>query len=276
MRRDRTVPYNTMAVMKIRFDNPPINELVIAAYFNPPLSALRNEHIGLFWSKIREEFPTVEQRAPVGDGEAFMLTGNEVFPMPRFWFVAEDQVNLIQVQKNAFMLNWRRRNGEHPHFEEHLKPAFDKYYRMFEEFVQTETSVMELKIDRCELAYINTVEPCEYWQGPQDTINIIPSLAVPDLGITHGAAPAFNCAYVFFLASDLQLQVSIRNGESTAKPGLPVLIFEISATGRIQDKQKSIADSWFRRAHDAIVECFLSVTSEDIRNKYWSPVGVIK
>lgn len=33
--------------MKIRFQNPPINELVLADYLSPPVFTLRSEHIGL-------------------------------------------------------------------------------------------------------------------------------------------------------------------------------------------------------------------------------------
>ena len=49
----------------ITFENPPVNEVVISTYFNPPLSDFRNEHIGLFWERIRGEFPIVRQQLPV-------------------------------------------------------------------------------------------------------------------------------------------------------------------------------------------------------------------
>ncbi len=38
--------------MKVRFKNPPINELIIGVYFHPPLARLRSEHIGLLWSRL--------------------------------------------------------------------------------------------------------------------------------------------------------------------------------------------------------------------------------
>ena len=219
--------------MKIRFENPPINELVMATYFNPPLFSLRSEHIGLFWSKIRDEFPTATQQQPVGGAETVGPIGGEFFPMPRFWFMAEDEIKLIQVQKNAFMINWRRRDSEYPHFAENLKPAFDKYYRVFEDFARADAGVEEIKIDQCELSYINTIEACEYWRGPQDTARVIPSFSRLETGGASSAAQAFNCAYVYTLAQDLQLRVVIRNGEAAAKPRTPVLIVEIKATGRL-------------------------------------------
>lgn len=258
--------------MKTRFENPPINELVIATYFDPPLFTLRNEHVGLFWSRIRSEFPTVEQQAPVGGAEAFQQLSGEFFPMPRFWFVAKDEINLIQLQKNAFMLNWRRRDAEYPHFAENLKPAFDKYFRVFEDFAREDAGVQDIKIDLCELTYINTIEACEYWRGPQDTAAVIPSFAIPDAGTEPSATVAFNCSYVYVLSKDLLLRVSIRNGEVTAKPGTPVLILEIKATAQLRQVGKSAADAWFERAHDAIIACFVGMTSKDIQLTYWKAV----
>ena len=259
--------------MKTRFENPPINELVIATYFNPPLFTLRSEHVGLFWSRIRDEFAAVEQQAPVGGAEAFEQLSGEFFPMPRFWFVADDKINLIQLQKNAFMLNWRRRDAEYPHFAENLKPAFDKYYRIFEDFAREDVGIQDIKIDLCELTYINTIEACEYWRGPQETARVIPSFVLPETGIETSAAPAFNCTYVYVVSKDLQLRVGIRNGEATAKQGTPMLVIEIKATGRLGQVGKSAADAWFERAHDAIIACFVGMTSKDIQHTYWKPVG---
>ena len=125
--------------MAVKFKTPPINELIISTFFNPPLANLRSEHIGLLWAAYKKEYPTINQQVPV----AGMLDtiGPEVFPMPRYWFISEDEVNLIQVQKNAFIFNWRRRGEDYPHFFENLKPAFDKYFSVFEEFARVETEM---------------------------------------------------------------------------------------------------------------------------------------
>jgi uncharacterized protein (TIGR04255 family) len=181
---------------------------------------------------------------------------------------------LIQLQKNAFMLNWRRQDAQYPHFAENLKPAFDKYYRIFEDFAREDAGVEDIKIDQCELTYINTIEACEYWKGPQDTARVVPSFAIPEPGTDQIAAPAFNCTYVYVPSKDLQLRVAIRNGEVTTKPGTPVLVLEIKATGRLGQVGKSTADAWFERAHEAIIACFVGMTSKDIQHTYWIPVGV--
>ena len=257
--------------MKTRFQNPPINEVAISIHFSPPLSALRNEHVGLFWSKIRDRFPTVEQREPTGGVSAFSMTSGDVFPMPRFWFISEDQASLIQIQKDTFIFNWRRSDTAYPHFDEHIKPAFDKYYRVFEEFVRTDAGVQEFGIDRRTLTYHNMIEPCDYWEGRQDTVKVIPSFAVPGCGHVCNDGTAFNCRYLYRLASDLHLGVTLRSVDPPSGK-LPVLVFEISAFGCPGEAGESAADLWDERAHDAIISCFMSMTSKEIQRAYWKPV----
>ena len=259
--------------MTTKFENPPINELVISTYFNPPFLALRNEHIGLLWSKIRQEFPTVQQQAPVGGAEAIETIGGDFLPMPRYWFISEDEITLLQVQRNAFMLNWRRRDADYPHYDEHLKTAFDRYYRIFEDFIQSDVGSKEIKIDLCELTYINVIEACEYWSGPIDTAKVIPSFCAPELNIETQAFPAFNCAYAYPLSDDLQIRISIRDAQSAQNPNVPVLVFEIRATGRLGQVGKSNADAWYERAHDAITSCFVGMTNSDVQQTYWKPTG---
>ena len=267
--------------MTIRFEKPPINEVVIATFFNPPLFALRNEHVGLFWSKIRQQFPQAKQQQPVGaaalgftgSDEAIRQGGNDVFPMPRFWFVAEDDTQLVQLQKNAFMFNWRNREADYPRYAERLKPAFDRYYTMFEDFARNEAGIPELKVGTCELTYVNLIKPCAYWNEPRDTPAILPFIKIPDLGTNSDNQFALNSTYNHVLAPDLHLRISVRSGEATEEPGTHVLMFELSARGPLEQAAKSVADAWFDRAHDAVVECFVNITSKEVQQAHWEPAG---
>ena len=257
--------------MSLKFKNPPINELIISTYFNPPIHGLRNEHIGLFWHSIKDEFPIVSQQLPlVNVNIDAQLGGEEIFPMPRYWMISSDDTNVMQIQKQAFMLNWRRRDAEYPYYE-NIKPIFDKYYSKFQAFISSETNTDNLQIDVCELTYINTVESCEYWSVPGDVNKIIPSFSIPTMAPSPKSAPSYNCTFVYAIDDDLHLRVSIRNAQSAQHPELPILVFEIRASGQIGLTNKSDADSWFDRGHQAISQCFLNLTNPDIQRKYWMP-----
>ena len=255
--------------MSIAFHNPPINEVVVATYFNPSLSEFRNEHVGLFWNQIREDFPIVQQQPPLGMG--LDLSVQELFPMPRYWFVGADQVHLLQLQKDALMFNWRSRgDNEYPQFPD-LKGRFDHYYDLLTSFVQKETGMPVPTIGQCELTYVNIVGVSEYWASPEETGNVIPTFALPSPGVEFAEHPSFNCQYFFRIRDDLRLDVGIRSGPGTISDG-PRLIFEIKAMGHLGQGSKSDADSWFSAAHESIISCFVAMTDQNVQHDYWQLV----
>ncbi len=262
--------------MTIKFQNPPVNELVVTTYFSPPISDLRNEHIGIFWSQIKDSFPSSSQQIPIGGAEAIMDVGNEISPMPRYWFISKNETSLLQIQKNAFMFNWRRREDDYPRFNAQLKPAFDKYFSVFSEFIRKHTHTPELTVDLCQLTYINVIKRCEFWSGPKDTQNVIPSFSVPNPGVAFDGTPSFNCRYIFEISSDLQLVVMVRNvviSSNLENQPEPVLIMEIQANGRLGQTSKLEADPWFDRAHEAINKCFTRMTNPEIQRQHWKLVN---
>jgi len=252
--------------MTVRFSKPPVHEVVIGAYFDPPLHTLRNEHIGILWSRLRDEgFPVVQQHPPL-DGQTM---GAGEFIMPRFWFMSSDEVTLIQVQKNALLFNWRKGEAEYPGFAAGLKPSFDEYYKILEAFASEELGEREIKIRACELTYIGMIQPCEYWKGPKDTGNLIPSFVTPDWSGRGKGTIAFNCNYSFEPAPGVKLNVSLRAGETADTNSSPILSLEHKAFGNVGCIPKSKAEYWYEQAHEAITECFLGMTSSEIQRKYW-------
>ena len=256
--------------MDVRFKNPPIDELVIGAHFDPPLTALRSEHIGLLWTKLRDEFPNIEQREPLGGPEnqgMVPAVGGEFLVMPRFWFVSADETNLIQVQKSAILFNWRRRETEYPQFSARPKPSFERHFEIFTAFLHDDVGVNEPRIGRCELTYVNVIAPSDYWQGPQDTSRVIRSFWIPDAAPSEGASPTFNCLYRFKIMPHLNLDVAIRSAEAVKPPGSPRLMLELKAFGQPGGSTKSDTDAGFDQAHDAIVARFVGMIDEHVQLK---------
>ena len=252
------------------FENPPVNEVVVAAYFDPPLFGLRSEHIGLLWGKFKEDFPVVNQKMP----DFVISAPDEPCSMPRYWFVAEDESSLVQIQKNAFIFNWRRREDKYPGFRQHIKPGFDKHYDHFSEFIRGELHIKDPAVGFCQLAYINVLERSEYWSGPEDTAKVIPAFSVMKSNIDI-SSPEFNCSHVYKVSADLQLRISIRTGFKAQQPSVPVLAFDIAAESHFAEPiEKPKADKWFERAHDAIISYFWEMTSRDIQKHLWKPMEV--
>jgi uncharacterized protein (TIGR04255 family) len=259
--------------MRIKYKNPPINELIIGAYFEQPIMPLHSEHIGVFWSQVRGDFPSIQQQPElslplVGPNMTvqFGIT-DEPYPMPRFWLTSDDGSILIQIQKNAFILNWRKRADAYPHFD-NVKQKFDKYFDLFTMFIRSELKVEGINIQVTELTYSNLIEAGSYWESALDTPRVLPSLSILDVGVAE-AVPDFNYLTAYRVAPDLTLKVAVRTGRKATDASKPVLVFELRAIGALGVANKGDADRWYNRAHDTIGRCFTTMTNPDIQSNYW-------
>jgi uncharacterized protein (TIGR04255 family) len=258
--------------MKFKF--PPINELVIGVYFSAPLLSLRAEHIGLFWHGIRDAFPKVSQAAPiVAQGEAaqavaFGIAPGEIYPLPRFWLTSTDETMLVQLQRNAFLLNWRKRDQMYPHYEP-VKQEFDRVYGIFAEFVR-ETVRQDFAIEATELTYINLIQAGQFWSGVNDVARVIPSFRPVDIGVEGTKLSDVAQTTAWTVEKDISLTAKVQTGTMTADKRA-VLLFELSAKGRLGAATKAEADAWFRRAHDVTGNTFRGMTSPDIQKRVWQP-----
>jgi uncharacterized protein (TIGR04255 family) len=251
--------------MKIDFERPPINEVSIGMLFAPLLN-LKAEHIGLFWSRVRAAFPNSQQMTPIG---GVVHLPPEVFPMPRFWFIAKDDATLIQVQKNAFLFNWRLREKDYPRFESVFE-AFRKHRSTFIQFLKEELNTARIEQAKYQLSYVNLFEDVPYWSGPEDVPKILPSFAFINPGLKGAKPKDLNSITIFQIEDDLSLSVATRNGVNNAT-GKMVLILELEASGTHPRFEVEKADGWYHRAHTAISESFVALTNRQIQDQYWIP-----
>jgi uncharacterized protein (TIGR04255 family) len=256
--------------MSVKFKSPPINELVIGVYFEREIPLLRSEHVGLFWGEVRQDFPNIQRQLPVGAPVPQLFPqqisiSSELW-MPRFWLESSDGSTLMQIQKNAFLFNWRKKENDYPHFDA-VKAAFDKNKKRFFKFLSDELGEPEPKAKLAEINYINAIESSEYWKGPEDTVKVIPRFRVPVAEGSETESPDFHQITSQRLATDLTLNTTVRTGRMVQDQTKPVLIIEYRATGLLPDPDA--LDSWYGRAHDVIGHCFTKMTSEDIQKTYW-------
>ncbi len=259
--------------MRIQLSNPPVNEVILTVYFDPVLKDFKNEHVGLFWSSIASEFPRVEQKMPLsianGQDDSFG-SADEFFPMPRYWFVSRDSSEVIQVHKQAFTYNWRNvRETTYPGFHERVKPAFDAHSDAFARFLRENTPGAAPVVGRCELTYVNVITQCEYWSGPVDTANVVPSFSViKDLGNTS-ADIDFNHTYRYQYSSENQLQIAIRSAKQRPTLDNTALILQFEIAGNTLGQTIDDTFVWFKDAHEEITRRFIGLTDPDVRKIHW-------
>lgn len=166
---------NSMDASLPDFEDPPVTEVALAVQFEP-LSALRTPQIGLIWNKFREQFPRIEEHAPLGRMvERFGVVGppkpeirlemTRKPPVPRCWFLNESGTELIQVQQDRFAHNWRKvgEGDEYPRYE-HVRACFRNELVKFGDFVRQE-KLGDLEPDHCEVTYVNHIVSGRGWDN---------------------------------------------------------------------------------------------------------------
>lgn len=136
---------------------------------------MRGPQIGLLWAKFRSEFPKVEEHPPLDPViESFGI------PMPpnadlrleladasvplRAWFLNERGNELIQIQQDRFIHNWRKidENDEYPRYSR-LISTFKGELEVFSQYL-SEERLGELTFNQCEVTYVNHILPGEGWE----------------------------------------------------------------------------------------------------------------
>jgi uncharacterized protein (TIGR04255 family) len=167
------------------FDEPPVTEVYLSLQFKP-LPALTAAHVGLLWTEFRSEFPRVEQRPPViSEVEAFgppakpqvrilISQPDEPVDAPwRFWFIDDSGNELIQVQKDRLIHNWRKVTGTevYPRYET-IRSKFESDLRRFEAFVDTEGLGSIVPV-QCEIQYLNHIVAGQGWQNHSEVSRVV-------------------------------------------------------------------------------------------------------
>ena len=252
------------------YNNPPVNEVVCGLSF-AKIEKFKSHHIGLFWQKIKDEFPIVEHATRLEDKlPKFDLKEH----LPRVWFVRNEQNRLIQLQDDRFYFNWRRiqEDEAYPRYETIIED-FKKYLLVFEKFLEEE-NLGSVNPERCELTYINHISKGEGWETVSDVINIFRVLCwnTEDRFLP----PPVNVGgqVVFQLHHnkgrlELILQQAIRKTDKR-----PMFVLQNKATGLGEDKNMGAVWEWFSVAHEWIVYGFTDLTNESIQKDVWQRTDI--
>lgn len=150
------------------FNRPPVSEVALAIHFSP-LDGMTHLDLGELREKWRASYPGIAEQPELGPvepevkeiGGAIGLTmfGFDGRPRwPRTWFISEDNSELIQIQRDRLVVNWRRSNDtqEYPHYAS-IKPAFVSALGDLRSLVVSRTGTSLVTV-QYEVVYINRIE----------------------------------------------------------------------------------------------------------------------
>lgn len=260
------------------FDAPPLVEVALSVQFNQ-IPSFQCTHVGLLWKDCFGDFPNTRQ-LPAIEPVYEKLGVRQVSASPkielisseqssRIWILNEQGDELIQVQQDRFIRNWRKvtKDGVYPRYENHIKPSFLKDYSKFTTYLQ-EKGLGEVVPNQCEVTYINHLTYDGYNHSKLgDMISIInPSYA-------HVGNIEFEDTRLHFrnilLDDNNQFQGRLHiNIEPAyrAEDDMPIAVLSLTARGKPLTEDMKGIEAFFDIGRSHIVNNFKSITTEKMHS----------
>ena len=235
----------------------------------------------MVWEAFRADYPVVEDQTPISPAfetfgpnphlsaiRAFSMP--HVFSMPRVLFMNVDKTQLLQVQKDRFLHNWRKigESDQYPRFEGRLE-AFELGFRKLKS-VTDAAQLGPIISNQCEVTYINQI-PVQGDQ-PFDTIEQAFASTVGNLELDHLGRPEdtrFLLRYVMRDDGGNPVGRLIINSEpGRLANGDAVLQLTLTARGVPAAPDIVGVSQFLQRGRSHIVRAFAKLTSQKMQKEW--------
>jgi len=253
----------------VDFQRPPVAETALGVVF-APIAKWSLLHFGLFWERVRDKYPLTEVKPAAGPGELRFSSvdglGLDAFPV-RSVFTDQVGTQLIQVQRNAFIRNWRQteQTAAYEHYD-NVRPLFERDWTTFMDFLLAE-SLGEVEVVQCEVTYINHLVRGKEWESFEDVSRIFRLWSGGSIGqLPASQMVSFMTAYELPDKSG-RLQIVVQPGlrKSDSKE---IIQFGLTASGKPTASRTQDILQWLDVGHAAVVTSFRDLTTPEM-HKQW-------
>lgn len=250
-----------------KFDRPPVTEVAIAVEFVPIPALSVVKLVQLHDALWATRYPKLVEQPPIPPGDpepGSVLAGIGLSISPgvaplRLWMLAEDEAELLQLQHDRLILNWRRLgDGAYPSYEA-LRATFSV---LWQDFVGAMADVADVRPTIAEVTFVNTVPVTPGWSALSQ---VIASAGVPAI---RGECLSSSVQYV----SSLDAGVGgpgriVATANSMNADALNLTIVTRLGAGGDSLQTSAILDR-LDVAHDLAVETFVSLTPPEKHNEW--------
>lgn len=265
-----------MAADLPEYDRPPIVEVALSWQFDRLETAA--PQLALAWTRFRDRFPRVEERLELEPSfERFDPAARQAssirfqvgtLPATRFWFLDASGSELLQIQRDRFVRNWRKteQHSDYPRYS-NLRASFVRDWELFSEYVSEEFGTT-LVPNQCEVTYVNIVPIAN--PGRLDDILACVSGTYSDAYLNEPEATELRTRFVLRDEAGQpwgRLHVTAMPAEhSTDQQALVRLI--LTARGKPATPDTAGGLRSLDLGHEAVVRGFTSITTPEM-HKHW-------
>lgn len=245
------------------FENPPAIETALAVRF-APIAGWNAFHYGLLLQEFQDDYPVQELRPPIGNSVLQFSAGDVDFSgLPvRCWFINGQSTELIQVQNDCFIRNWRKTEDspDYLHYE-FIRPRFHRDWSKFKTFLQ-KSGLPVPDVWQCEVSYINQFVRGREWQDFSDMGVLYPIwLSGNRSSLLHRVQMA-TFAISYMMPNDLGTLQFVSQPGIRKEDGAEIIHLTVTALGRPVSSDDSEVFKWLDAGREAVVQGFTDFTSE--------------
>ena len=260
------------------FKAPPVVEVALGVQFDPPF-ALTSAQLGRIWDLYKGRFPKTQDQPPLpsvietpdlaGPQPARLrLIGTPL--LPRCWFLNDSESELLQVQDDKFIRNWRKTQdaAEYPRYET-IREGFKADLISLSEFISRE-KLGSFRPSQCEITYVNHIqighsaidEAFRMWRPTEG--EFLPRPEDVRVALRY---PIKDDSGAFLGRLNVDLQPAFLNVDQS-----PILVLSLTARGRPDGSGLNGVFQFLDRGREWIVRGFAEVTVPEIQARVWKRI----
>lgn len=266
----------------VDFDSPPVTEVVLGVQFNS-LERFLSPHLGIVWNEFKEGFPLVEEHPyfppafeTFGTPAAFMIpsVNFQILTRPemlRVHFLNQQKTQLLQVQRDRFLHNWRKvgSGDTYPRFEGMIE-TFEFGFRKFADAIDRE-ELGSVVPNQCEVSYFNQIpipDSETIWSKLASTFpHCAGSATIEGLGPPEDAR--FAMRYIIRAADGNALgRVAVAAEPARRADGVTIIQFTLTARGKPATADMKGVVEFLKNGRVLLNRVFKKLTSAEMQ-KQW-------
>ncbi|CAN5812698.1 hypothetical protein BH23PLA1_BH23PLA1_24910 [soil metagenome] len=262
-----------------KFSNPPLVETVLGVQF-ASIPGFTSGHCGWYWKKYLDsswvktsELPALpDQFEKFGHQDwrppSIKLTASLAPHPSRLQIINSDDDQVIQIQKNRFIYNWRKRDSVYPSFDK-LFPDFLSKFSGFRDFLEA-AGLGTPSPNQWEVSYVNHIPKGSLWETPGDWHLVLPGLYPLPLSLDDAKFESMTSEVHYeIIPKRGRLHISVHHGKvyDDNKNDREIIVLHLTARGPVLS-DKSGWDTDMKIGHQVLVRTFARIASQRAL-EYW-------
>lgn len=258
------------------FHEPPVTETALSLQF-APIQGWTLGHFGMFWERVRATLPRIESHPPLSDEiedpDSLKPASPHIslirVPELRCWYMSGDQRQIVQLQRNRFVYNWRSMTTDdvYPRYDAFVRPTFLEYWQEFSSFSAAE-GFPSLAVVQCEVTYVNTIPQGVGWTTPAEWSSVF-NLLTPPAANRFLPGPDSGQFGFSYPISDRRGRLHIAANHAIAsKDGSEAIKLQLTARGKPSSSDLNDILDWIDTGREWVVRGFADITTEKVHQQW--------